>query len=80
MPNNLNELVQVLIQELRRTCELEISSDELARAKSQLKSMLLMNLETRVVNFEDIARQVINTGLRRDSSYWIECISKFVMV
>jgi mitochondrial-processing peptidase subunit alpha len=33
-----------------------ISDSELARAKTQLKSMLLMNLESRPVIFEDVAR------------------------
>jgi processing peptidase subunit alpha len=35
-----------------------ISDSELARAKTQLKSMLLMNLESRPVIFEDVARLV----------------------
>jgi processing peptidase subunit alpha len=36
-----------------------ISDSELARAKTQLKSMLLMNLESRPVIFEDIARYLV---------------------
>ena len=35
-----------------------ISNVELARAKNQLKSSLLMNLESRAILFEDIGRQV----------------------
>ena len=34
----------------------QISDSEFARAKTQLKSMLLMNLESRPVIFEDVAR------------------------
>ena len=34
----------------------QISDSELKRAKTQLKSMLLMNLESRPVIFEDVAR------------------------
>lgn len=36
--------------------------------------MLLMNLETRAVMFEDIARQVLNTGVRHQPEYWAEKI------
>ena len=36
-----------------------VRDDELARAKKQLTSMLLMNLESRPVIFEDVARQVL---------------------
>jgi processing peptidase subunit alpha len=36
-----------------------IEKDEFERAKKQLQSMLLMNLESRPVVFEDIARQVL---------------------
>lgn len=38
---------------------------ELERAKTQLKSMLMMNLESRPVIFEDVGRQVLATGHRK---------------
>ena len=38
---------------------------ELERAKTQLKSMLMMNLESRPVIFEDVGRQVLATGKRK---------------
>uniref|UniRef100_A0A3Q2YSF9 Mitochondrial-processing peptidase subunit alpha n=1 Tax=Hippocampus comes TaxID=109280 RepID=A0A3Q2YSF9_HIPCM len=38
---------------------------ELERAKTQLKSMLMMNLEARPVIFEDVGRQVLSTGKRK---------------
>ncbi|XP_061527113.1 mitochondrial-processing peptidase subunit alpha [Phycodurus eques] len=40
-------------------------SMELERAKTQLKSMLMMNLEARPVIFEDVGRQVLSTGKRK---------------
>lgn len=43
-----------------------ISDVELSRAKNQLKSSLLMNLESRPVLFEDIGRQVLTYGARTD--------------
>jgi processing peptidase subunit alpha len=47
--------VKVLIREFMAITG-HISDSELARAKTQLKSMLLMNLESGPVIFEDIAR------------------------
>lgn len=47
------------------------------RAKVQLQSMLLMNLESRPVVFEDIARQVLVTGKRLQPEHFIDLISKW---
>lgn len=47
------------------------------RAKVQLQSMLLMNLESRPVVFEDIARQVLATGKRLQPQHFIDLISKW---
>lgn len=49
---------------------------ELERAKTQLQSMLLMNLEARPVMFEDIGRQVLASGHRKDADYYISEIGK----
>lgn len=38
---------------------------ELERAKTQLMSMLMMNLESRPVIFEDVGRQVLATHSRK---------------
>ena len=46
----------------------------LQRAKKQLQSMLLMNLEQRPVVFEDIGRQVLATGSRKRPEYFIKAI------
>ena len=46
------------------------------RAKTQLQSMLLMNLESRPVVFEDLARQVLATGKRKSPKYFIDAIGK----
>lgn len=51
--------------------------EELERAKTQLKSQLMMNLEVRPVMFEDLARQVLGHGFRRKPSEYVEKISKF---
>ena len=52
------------------------STVELKRAKTQLKSMLLMNLEARPVMFEDIGRQVLANGHRKSANYFIDQIDR----
>lgn len=46
------------------------------RAKTQLQSLLLMNLESRPVVFEDIARQVLATGHRKPPEHFMDAIGK----
>ena len=53
----------------------EIGKEELERAKTQLKSMLLMNLESRPVIFEDLARQVLAQGMRQKPEHYIQKIN-----
>ena len=53
----------ILREFARLTSKDDIQSEELNRAKKQLQSMLLMNLESRPVIFEDVARQVLNNCL-----------------
>ena len=56
--------MQVILREFAKlTSKDDIQSEELNRAKKQLQSMLLMNLESRPVIFEDVARQVGGQGL-----------------
>ncbi|KAK7077615.1 hypothetical protein SK128_025082 [Halocaridina rubra] len=52
----------------------QVGKEELERAKVQLQSMLLMNLERRPVVFEDIALQVLATGKRLQPDYYMELI------
>ncbi|CAH8671286.1 unnamed protein product [Schistosoma curassoni] len=75
-PTYLDRLVYTLINELHHTISSSISHEELSRAKHQLKSMLLMNLETRAVSFEDIARQVLTSDVKREPDYWVDQIDK----
>lgn len=39
-----------------------------------------MNLESRPVVFEDIGRQVLATGTRREPEYFIEQICKYLII
>ena len=50
--------------------------DELSRAKTQLQSMLLMNLEQRPVVFEDIGRQVLSQGHRKPPEHYYKQIGE----
>jgi len=69
----LKDLVEVVVRELVST-QHSISDDELLRAKTQLQSMLLMNLESRPIVFEDVGRQVLANGHRRTPHYYYDMI------
>ncbi|KAI9142589.1 peptidase M16 inactive domain-containing protein [Paraphysoderma sedebokerense] len=69
-----NSLVlEVIVNEFAHMAEY-ISEEEMNRAKNQLKSSLLMNLESRMVQLEDIARQVQVLGKRSEFEEMIQKI------
>lgn len=72
-PSQLRELVDVMTREMVGMSG-SIDETELSRAKKQLQSMLLMNLESRPVVFEDIGRQVLATGERKRPEEFMEKI------
>ncbi|KAF2895598.1 hypothetical protein ILUMI_10575 [Ignelater luminosus] len=74
-PTHVREMVEVIVREMVSMAG-TISGQELRRAKTQLQSMLLMNLESRPVVFEDIGRQVLATGHRKRPEYFISEIEK----
>lgn len=74
-PQQLAELVNVILGEVVAMAN-GVNRDELSRAKKQLKSMLLMNLEARPVMFEDIGRQVLSSGQRRPPQFYIDRIDR----
>ncbi|GAN06395.1 mitochondrial processing peptidase [Mucor ambiguus] len=62
-PEYANALVEVICRELDIVArgdvgQLAVTETELNRAKNQLKSSLLMNLESRMVQLEDLGRQI----------------------
>lgn len=75
-PSQLRDLVDIVIREFNNIAHGPMYAAELARAKKQLISMLWLNLEIRPVVFEDIARQVLSTGYRRQPKQLIEKIEK----
>lgn len=74
-PSHVRGMVEVITKELVNMSSAP-ASQELRRAKTQLQSMLLMNLESRPVVFEDIGRQVLATGQRKKTQQFIEAIEK----
>lgn len=74
-PSSLRELVEVIVRELVNT-QHSITPSELRRAKTQLQSMLLMNLEARPVVFEDVGRQVLANGKRLQPQHYYDLIEK----
>lgn len=74
-PDRIANAVRVTTREMVAMAS-QPGSEELRRAKTQLQSMLLMNLEARPVVFEDVARQVLATGHRKNPEDYIEKIGK----
>ncbi|KAL0276278.1 UNVERIFIED_CONTAM: hypothetical protein PYX00_003884 [Menopon gallinae] len=74
-PPYVKEMVQVIVQEMLNMAG-AVCPVELRRAKTQLQSMLLMNLESRTVVFEDMARQVLATNHRKPAEFFIDAIEK----
>ncbi|XP_052790928.1 mitochondrial-processing peptidase subunit alpha-like isoform X2 [Mya arenaria] len=72
-PSKVRDLVQVIGEELVNTSG-NMNMDELERAKVQLQSMLMMNLEQKPAEFEDIGRQVLSVGHRKPPQYYYDAI------
>ncbi|KAH8365229.1 hypothetical protein KR084_006273, partial [Drosophila pseudotakahashii] len=70
-PQHMNDMVEVLTREMMGMAA-EPGREELMRSKIQLQSMLLMNLESRPVVFEDVGRQVLVTGHRKRPKHFIK--------
>lgn len=64
MPETSAQAVEVIAQQFHNTFanqRLKLTEDEVSRAKNQLKSSLLMNLESKLVELEDMGRQILST-------------------
>ncbi|XP_040860338.1 mitochondrial-processing peptidase subunit alpha [Ochotona curzoniae] len=74
-PRQVREMVEILTQEFILMGG-SVDAVELERAKTQLRSMLMMNLESRPVIFEDVGRQVLATHSRKLPHELCELIRK----
>lgn len=63
-PEHTHNLVAILCNQFVNIATQRVSALELSRAKNQLKSSLLMNLESRMILNDDIGRQLITYGKR----------------
>jgi len=63
-PEYFHHMVRIILNEFLRLVD-GVRDDELERAKVQLKSQIMMNLEMRPVQFEDLARQVLTHQNKR---------------
>ncbi|PAA68379.1 hypothetical protein BOX15_Mlig028805g2, partial [Macrostomum lignano] len=74
-PQQCRDLCNVIVRELHAMTD-RLPHDQVQRAKKQLQSMLLMNLEMRPVVFEDVGRQILSSGERKPPQYWTEQIEQ----
>jgi len=68
LPSDAGKLVDVMSAELEAVAAAKPSDEETARAKNQLKSSVLMKLESRQVVFEDIGRQLLCYGAHESAA------------
>jgi processing peptidase subunit alpha len=64
LPSHTPQLIMLLANQLLHIAYVDVNPIELARAKNQLKSSVLMNLESRMILYEDIGRQLLTYGQR----------------
>lgn len=67
-PNMARDMVSVLAEHIARLAQELVTDEELSRARNMLKNNVLTQLESRVVLFEDLGRQVLTYGQREDVS------------
>ncbi|KAA8894737.1 peptidase M16 inactive domain-containing protein [Sphaerosporella brunnea] len=81
-PDAGHALINVVLQELRNLLANNyngLKQDEVDRAKNQLRSSLLMNLESRMVELEDLGRQVQVYGRKISAMEMSEKINKLTV-
>jgi processing peptidase subunit alpha len=64
LPHHARDMVQVFTEHLARLAVEPVSDAELDRARNMLKCNVLTQLESRLVLFEDMGRQVLTYGQR----------------
>ena len=67
-PGKSRELMRVLVEHFGKLAVELVSDEELDRARNMLKCNVLTQLESRLVLFEDIGRQILTYGKREDAN------------
>jgi processing peptidase subunit alpha len=67
-PTKVNELVMILADQLAGLAINPVNQVELSRAQNMLKCNVLTQLESRLILFEDMGRQVLTYGKREDAA------------
>lgn len=65
-PQKVRDLVRVLAEHFAKLAMTDVSIEELSRAKNMLRCNVLTQLESRLVLFEDIGRQILTYGKREN--------------
>lgn len=73
-PSQARDILRVITDEYLKLVQSPFHHEEVARAKKQLQSMLIMNLESRVVRFEDMGRQILGVGHRKSAEEYYDSI------
>jgi mitochondrial-processing peptidase subunit alpha len=66
IPRKAREMTQVICGHLARLAVEPVKEEELSRARNMLKCNVLTQLESRIVLFEDLGRQVLTYGSREE--------------
>lgn len=64
-PENMTMMVRTIVDQFAKLANIPVTPEELNRAKNMLKSSMMMQLESRLVVSEDIARQFLTYGYRK---------------
>jgi len=65
-PQKARDLLRVLAEQFLKLATTDVEMEELSRAKNMLRCNVLTQLESRLVLFEDIGRQILTYGKRED--------------
>ena len=68
IPKNSRDLTRVLAEHFSKLTVDYVTDEELDRARNMLKCNVLTQLESRLVLFEDIGRQILTYGEREDTA------------
>jgi processing peptidase subunit alpha len=66
-PQNSREMVTAITQQFDKLADEFVTDEELDRARNMLKCNVLTQLESRLILFEDIGRQILTYGKREDA-------------